>query len=139
MSGRATPKADPLQHLDVRTLYPTAIVRYDGAVDALAVLPVQSCGHVHQTGIGFVCAEHPAGGIRCFDCAEAHVGKHDFETEHRCDECGGITTVIHPVLMMTTAVGVPTHDLAGRDGLLYGPVNISGIGLCSSCLNQGHR
>ncbi len=143
MSGRYTaPKVTAIVGpVGMRAAYPGLIAKYDRCVEALDLLPVQTCPHLMDVAtVAIACSDHPAGGVRCYRCAEDHIAHHSDDLEHTCDQCGRVGPLARTVAMRTIADGVPTHDLNGVDGTLHGTVVVAGLGVCARCMRRGgHR
>jgi hypothetical protein len=80
------------------------------------------------------CLLHPASPLVCPACLAQHVAAtHNYDVEHRCDECRRVVRVISPAHLRVLA---PSHvrGLDGRRRRLVAPiVTLAGIGLCPAC------
>jgi hypothetical protein len=92
------------------------------------------CKHLRRGGPAWICGQHPAAGILCTPCSVAHVGRHAFDVEHRCDGCGatdddeGFMIFTAPLHGWTPARN-PTRGLR----LIVGTVTVQSMGLCRAC------
>ncbi|HXH58914.1 hypothetical protein [Iamia sp.] len=121
------------RHLAVGAL-PRADQALADAITQLHRPPVLRCAHATH-GAAFVCAQHPAAGIMCWGCSLAHTDRHTYEVEHRCDECGTDTELLHPIAG-TATVTVLTTDTHGDGALFVGTVIAIALGVCPPCATR---
>lgn len=101
-----------------------------------ASAPAIACPHLAATvaegGRGVICAEHPAAGILCPDCAHAHTRRHPHDVEHLCDVCSTQAATLHSFIG-TANVALATLTTAGRFAAYIGPVLVVALGACTPC------
>jgi hypothetical protein len=91
------------------------------------------CAHRDPQG-AYACAIHPGWGVGCWSCLRDHVVRHDWITEHTCDEHGGIASTVHAFVVPLLTPGLVVHNRSGRRLLLIGEVNLIGLGACPDCI-----
>jgi hypothetical protein len=131
---------DALTKADLKRQFPNS---WQVFVDAYAQLERDThrtmCQHVLEIpNLGMcavlgMCAAHPAAGLLCYPCALAHVGRHSWELDHKCDECGAVVDTLSAFSMWASVPGLPIQTLDGRSGIIIGEILVDGIGLCTSC------
>jgi len=85
--------------------------------------------------VGIVCAQHPAGGLRCHTCAGGHIDRHDQIAEHRCDRCGTVDPgICGGFLAIRVELNVAGPRAAARPW--HGTLVVGGFGLCTACTAQ---
>lgn len=96
---------------------------------------VLECGHARQVPMLFVCAAHPAGGVRCPACATNHAERHSWELEHQCDGCGRLVTEESwsGVLGSLEVRGMPVRRARGSRGAVIGLVEVVCLAVCTDC------
>ncbi|MFN8019839.1 MAG: hypothetical protein U0P45_17225 [Acidimicrobiales bacterium] len=101
--------------------------------------PVLICSHLADGApVAVACAQHPAAGLMCGDCALAHTERHAWAVEHVGDGCEADDAEVGfacpiPTLSGTTATMHPTRGA----GFLVGRVRLIGLGFCPSCTPSG--
>lgn len=97
--------------------------RAHGALDKLPANP-PSCGHLVDGGLAYLCAHHPADGLRCTPCADRHGAGHPIAVENSCDGCGAIEPLVWPTFALAGA------RLVGRTRVR---VIVLTLGYCDRC------
>jgi hypothetical protein len=86
-----------------------------------------------------LCAQHPAAGLHCHPCMAAHIDRHDWATEHTCDQCGRQVPAICSGALPLPIRRAHVRGLDGRRRQVPGPVMLGGLGVCARCETAARR
>ena len=123
-------------HAEIALRWPAVVTRAESAVGALSGDAGRlACRHVVDGAPPFasVCAEHPAAGLQCAQCARRHAARHSEEVESRCDHCGVQSALLHPLISLGQVVDLKVRDTGGRHRWLTGTLAVDCLGVCASC------
>ena len=135
------------QHRGTRRTDAPDLIRLDAthapAVPAAAAAAVRQlladptalvCLHAGTGAPVVICAQHPAAGVMCAACLDAHAARHPYDLEHTCDSCGAVTDDIASACMQFHGVLRIRTTTTARPRMLAGTILVGGLGLCPTCV-----
>jgi len=131
MTGPFAWSKAPVELLDA--LDPHAVGELHRSISYLQGGTPRCCPHTQPDRWWWLCAWHPALGLSCEACLQAHLtARHPHDLEHRCDGCGQQDETMVPFLVQVPRPRWvrPPRAAKARNGTM---VLLSGIGVCRAC------
>jgi hypothetical protein len=126
--------ATSIKRDELRARFPRLVERIDDTIGELASDErLVGCAHLERARYVAACVVHPAAGPMCLHCAVDHAGRHTFDVEHTCDQCGSLSVNLRALVSHAVSAGLSIRDRRGRELRVFGKIQLFGLGVCDRC------